>query len=118
LDDVDLRISFIWASDISLTYDLDCDGINETPLAQLNDGNTPVDSPMTVTTDKDGSYILNFDFISGAVDTDCDGIAEDSDADTAGIQPAYFEWNGTVQVTSGSLFSSAEFSVAGPSSEE
>ena len=112
---VELRISFIWASPDgrydSLLFDVDnCDGINETPLAQLNDGNTPVDSPMTVSTDEDGSYILNFDFLSGGLDADCDGLL---DLDLAG-DPLILEWNADIEVTSGSVFNSATFEVKAP----
>lgn len=113
LRDVDLRISFIWASPDgrfqTLFYDLaSCgDGIRETPLAQLNDGNNPKDSPMTVKTDENGSFILNLDFLSGGVDFNCDG-AIDLDADS---EPIVLEWNADIQVISGSVFGSAEFTV-------
>ena len=65
---------------------------------------------MTVTTDEDGSYIVNLDFLSGAIpDFDCDGVVD--------VPLAVLEWSGTLQVTSGSLFASADFEVKAPSEE-
>ncbi len=115
LEDVELRITFIWSSPDgkfdTLYYDLrpydpptTCgDGTAETPLAQLTDGGNPVDSPLVVTTDKDGSYILRFEFLSGGLDTNCDGTGD-----------SILEWSADLEVTSGSVFGSAKFEVAKP----
>ncbi len=51
--DVELSISYIWASP------------NAYNLVQLYKGSTPVDSPFVATTDEFGSYKLRLDFVSG-----------------------------------------------------
>jgi len=58
-------------------------------VVHFYDGGNPVDSPLDVETDEDGAYILTVKFQSGGGMT----------------------YNGTIQVTSGSLFASADFSV-------
>jgi hypothetical protein len=73
----EIWITFIWAIP---------DAIG---VVQLYDGDTPVDSPMSVKTDKDGVYNLRVDFQHG------EGL----------------EYSGDVEVSSGSAFGSAEFSV-------
>ncbi len=75
--EVEINISYIWAVP------------NINGLVQLYDGSTPVNSPMSVETDSNGTYILRLDFQSGG------GLT-------------YF---GEVQVTSGSNFGSATFEV-------
>ena len=55
LEDVALRISFVWADPSS------------TGLVQLYDGDTPVNSPFYAKTDENGSYIVRFDFEGGGL---------------------------------------------------
>ncbi len=62
---------------------------NSAGYVQLYDGNTPVDSPMEATTDEHGQYHLRFDFQSGG------GLV----------------YSASLEVRSGSLFGSADFSV-------
>ena len=58
-------------------------------FVQLRDGETAVDSPMEATTDENGEYHLRFDFQSGG------GL----------------KYSASLEVTSGALFGSADFSV-------
>ena len=58
-------------------------------VVQFIDGDTPVNSPLKATTDEDGSYILKLDFLSG------NGLT----------------YSGGIEVTSGSLYESADFEV-------
>jgi len=57
-------------------------------VVQLYHGDTKVDSPFNALTDDNGAYILRMDFDSGLL-----------------------EYNGTLQVTSGSAYASADFAV-------
>ena len=113
LKDVELTINFIWANpdknpnDLDLLYDLNCDGTPETPLVQFYDGDNAKDSPMVVKTDENGSYILRFEFLSGGVDLDCDGAV---DVDANG-DPVVLAYKGDIEVTSGSVYTSAKFEV-------
>ncbi len=75
--DVEIWISYPWAVP-------DTSG-----FVQLYDGDAPKDSPMSVKTDENGSYILRFDFLSGG------GL----------------EYIGNSEVHSGSVSSSATFEV-------
>ncbi len=58
-------------------------------VVQFYHGGSPVDSPFNALTDDDGAYILRMDFYSGG------GL----------------EYNGTLQVTSGGAYGSADFEV-------
>jgi hypothetical protein len=80
LKNVELRINFIWA--VPDVYG----------VVQFYKGNNPVNTPLNVLTDEDGTYILKFTFESGGG----------------------YEYSGTLDVTSGSLFESADFEVAIP----
>jgi hypothetical protein len=77
VNDAEIWIAFIWAVPDSVG------------VVQLYDGNTPVDSPMSVKTDKDGVYNLRFDYQHGG-----------------GIW-----YYGDIEVSSGSAFTLAEFKV-------
>ena len=124
LDDVKLRMSFIWASPDgvldTLVFDLNpCDGTPETPLAQLYDGDpdnggNPVDSPFDTTTNEDGVYEVWVRFISGGFDGNCDGFVDLEDPLDPTSDPIVFEWNADLEVTSGSSFASAELAIEAP----
>ena len=58
-------------------------------LTQLYDGDTPKDSPMSVETDENGAFNLRMDYLRGLVD-----------------------YNGAIQVTSGSVVGTADFAVS------
>ena len=120
LNNVTLRSSFIWASPDgvldTLVFDLNpCDGTAETTLAQLYDGDpdnggVPVDSPFNASTNNDGVFELWVRFISGGFDSNCNlSIDLDSNGD-----PIIFEWNADLEVSSGSSFSTATFTIAAP----
>jgi len=124
LNNVSLRMSFIWASPDgvldTLVFDLDpCDGTAETTLVQLydgdpDDGGVPVDSPFNTSTNEDGVFELWLRFISGGFDSDCDGSIDLEDPADPTSDPIIFEWNADLEVTSGSSFSSATLTVAKP----
>lgn len=94
LNDVDLTISYPWASTSA-----------SSGVVQFYDGNpdggsaTAVASPLTAATDKNGSYTMWFTYTVG--DTDGDPANDAGD----------LEYKGDFQVTSGSLFESATFEV-------
>jgi hypothetical protein len=77
VNDAKIWIDFIWAVPDPVS------------LVQLYEGNTPVDSPMSVKTDDHGVYNLRVDFLHGG------GL----------------EYTGDVEVSSGPAFGSAELSV-------
>jgi hypothetical protein len=77
VNDAEIWIDFMWAVPDAVS------------LVQLYEGDTPVDSPMSVKTDDHGVYNLRVDFLHGG------GL----------------EYKGDVEVSSGSAFGSAEFSV-------
>jgi len=58
-------------------------------IVQFYHGGSPVDSPFYALTDGDGAYILRMDFVSGGT----------------------WVYSGTLEVTSGSAYGSADFSV-------
>jgi len=60
-------------------------------VVQLYDGATPKNSPMRVKTDKFGIYQLRFDYLAGGL-----------------------EWDGILEVRSGAVFVTADFSVSIP----
>jgi hypothetical protein len=67
---------------------------SEASLVQLYDGDTPQDQPMSVTTDTNGAFNLRLDYQQGG------GL----------------EYNGTIQVSSGSVVGTADFAVSSGSS--
>ena len=125
LNNVKLRMSFIWATPDgvldTLVYDMNpCDGTSETPLAQLYNGDpdaggVPVTSPFNTKTNEDGVFEIWLRFISGGFDVfPCDGVIELEDPADLTSDPLIFEWNADLEVTSGSSYSSATLSVAAP----
>ncbi len=78
LNDVDIWITYPWAVP------------NPANRVQLYDGDIPKDTPMSVKTDSNGTYILRMDYVRGG------GV----------------EYTGTIQVTSGSVAGLADFSVS------
>jgi hypothetical protein len=77
VNDAEIWIDFMWAVPDAVS------------LVQLYEGDTPVDSPMSVKTDDHGVYNLRVDFLHGG------GL----------------KYTGDVEISSGSAFGSAEFSV-------
>ena len=125
LNNVTLRSSFIWASPDgvldTLVYDMNpCDGTAETTLAQLYDGDpdnggVPVDSPFNASTNEDGVFELWLRFVSGGYDAfPCDGVIELEDPADLTSDPIVFTWNADLEVSSGSSFASATFTVDAP----
>ncbi len=92
LNDVDLTISYPWASTATTT------GVVQFYDGVPDGGASATVSPMTATTDKNGAYTIWFTYQVG--DT-APGVADEGD----------LAYKGDFQVTSGSLFSSATFEV-------
>ncbi len=76
LDNVEVVVSYPWAVPSPAGF------------VQFYDGDTPVDSPMTVVTDQNGTYIVKFNYLRGGI-----------------------SYEGEFQFISGSLYGSATFKV-------
>ncbi len=84
LNDVIILISYPWAVPAPAN------------LIQFYDGDTPKVSPMSVTTDSNGTYLLRMDYVRGG------GV----------------DYAGTLEVSSGSVIGTAEFSVSSESGSQ
>ncbi len=82
-------------NDVEITITFPWAEPGEAGLVRLYDGDTREDSPMKVVTDKNGTYYLRFDYLRGGKD-----------------------YYGNLQVRSGNVFASTNFTVSAGSTSE